>query len=186
MAKPKLENNDTARDHSLAVSHSGTEKGDPFTRTDPPAWSVVLWPNRSLSPKGFRWLMGIMATGFAMPILALAGTAAMWVIAGAAAIAMLLLWGFIKYSYFTGQLTEEIKLWPDLITVERKEPSGQIRRWSANPYWVDITKEDTREIESYLTLRGGNRRIELGVFLTPEERVELAGELRSQIRKLNP
>lgn len=180
MAQPISDNNDAARDHSLAVSHST----DPFTRTDPPTWSVMLWPNRSLSPRGFRWLMGIMAAGFAMPVLALAGTAAMWVIGGAAVLALFLLWALVKYNYFTGRLTEEVRLWPDAISVERTEPGGAVRRWSANPYWVKISVEDTRNVESYLTLQSKERRIELGVFLTPEERIELAGELKRRIGRL--
>jgi uncharacterized membrane protein len=184
MAKPISENNDAARDTSLAVSRSVPDASDPFARTDPPVWSVMLRPNRSLSPSGFRWLMGIMATGFAMPVLALARTAAMWVIAGVAAIVMALLWGLIKYNYFTGCLTEELRLWPDLVTVERREPWGRVQRWSANPYWVDITIEDARTVDSYLTIRGSDRRIEVGVFITAEERRELALELRKQIRGL--
>ncbi len=157
---------------------------DPFTRADPPLWRVTLWPHRSLGTKGFRWLLWGSAGMMALPILALAGTPAALALAPWAGAAFLALWGFMKLSYVSGRLTEELRLWPDAIAVERREPWGRVRRWAANPYWVEIEVKDTREISRYLTLRGAGRRIELGAFLTPEEREALADELRSRIARL--
>ncbi|MFV0475702.1 MAG: DUF2244 domain-containing protein [Pikeienuella sp.] len=154
-------------------------------RVDPPVWAVTLWPHRSLSPRGFRWLLGVSAAAMALPVLALSATPAAAALAPYAGAAFLALWGLMRLSYRSGRLTEEIRLWPDAIAVERREPKGLIRRWSANPYWVAIDIGDTRDCESYLTLRGAGRRIELGAFLTPEERVALAGELRARIARLN-
>lgn len=158
---------------------------DPFQRDDPPVWTIRLWPHRSLSPEGFRWTMGLTAGGLALPLVALAPIGAALPLAPYAAAAFLMLWLFLKFSYVTGKLTEELRLWPDAIAVERREPFGRVRRWAANPYWVDVDTTDTREVESYLTLKGNGRRIELGAFLTPEERQELASELRSRIAQLN-
>ncbi len=169
----------TAGETSPAVSVS-----DPFQRSDPPVWRVRLWPHRSLSPQGFRWIMGLTAAGLCLPLIALAPTGASLALAPYAAAAFGTLWLFLKLSYFTGRLTEELLLWPDAIAVERREPMGKVKRWAANPYWVDIDTTNTRAIQNYLTLRGGGRRIELGAFLTPEERIELAGELRRQINRL--
>lgn len=159
---------------------------DPFQRTDPPAWSVTLWPHRSLPPKGFRQLMWFCAVMMALPILALSGTpAAALTLTPYVGAALLALWALIRLSYRNGRLTEELRLWPDVIAVERREPRGRIRRWAANPYWVDIRLVDTRNIEHYLTLRGAGRKIELGAFLTPDERVALAAELRARIAALH-
>ncbi len=169
-----------AGDHSPAASVS-----DPFHRADPPVWRVRLWPHRSLSPGGFRWIMGLTAAGLSLPLIALAPTGASLALAPYAVAAFGMLWLFLKLSYLTGRVTEDLFLWPDAIAVERREPLGAVKRWFANPYWVDIDTTDTPTIEKYLTLRGGGRRIELGTFLTPEERVELADELRSRINKLS-
>lgn len=177
--RPAIENDGAAGDHSPAALRS-----DPFTRADPPLWQVRLWPHRSLSPAGFRWIMGIAGAGFALPLIALAPTGASLALLPFALGGLLLLWIFIKASYFTGRLTEELRLWPDAIAVERREPWGRVRRWAANPYWVDVDVTETREIERYLTLRGGGRRIELGAFLTPDERAALADELRTRIAGL--
>lgn len=157
---------------------------DPFTRSDSPVWSITLWPHRSLSPEGFRWLMGLSAAAMFFPILALGGTAAAPALAPYAAVALFALWAFMKLSYRSGRVTEELRLWPDAIAVERREPWGRVKRWSANPYWVDVAVEDTRKTARYLTLNGAGRRIELGAFLTPEERETLADELRTRLAGL--
>ena len=158
---------------------------DPFTRQDPPVWSVLLWPHRSLPKEGFRRLMWFSGAAMSLPIIALAGTPVALPLGGAAAFALFLLWLFFRLNYRSGRVTEELRLWPDVIAVERREPKGEVRRWAANPYWVDIDLSDTKAIEQYLTLRGAGRRIELGAFLTPEERQELADELRTRIAALH-
>ncbi|MEM7522804.1 MAG: DUF2244 domain-containing protein [Pseudomonadota bacterium] len=158
---------------------------DPFRREDSPVWAVTLWPHRSLAPKGFRMLMLFSAAAMSLPILALSRTPAALPLAPYAAVALFGLWAFMKLSYRSGRLVEELRLWPDAIAVERREPWGRVQRWSANPYWVDVDLSDTRDIQRYLTLNGSGRRIELGAFLTPEERVELADELRTRIARLN-
>lgn len=178
-----LDNNQAAGGKPLAVTHSGP--ADPFARGDDPVWSITLWPYRSLSPQGFRIILGITAVGLALPLLALAGTGAALALAPYAALALFALWAFIKLSYRSGRITEVLRLWPDAIAVERREPWGRVRRWSANPYWVDVQLADTKAVQRYLTLRGNGRTIELGAFLTPEERVELANELRTRIAQLH-
>jgi len=95
------------------------------------------------------------------------------------------LWLFMRLSYRSGRVTERLCLWPDAIAVERREPKGTILRWAANPYWVTVETENTRDIQHYLTLRGSGRRIELGAFLIPEERIALADELRQRIARLH-
>lgn len=175
-----LNSNQTAGGEPPAVSMS-----DPFTRSDEPVWSITLWPYRSLTPEGFRIILGVTAVGLALPILALAGTGAPIALAPYAALALFALWGFIKLSYRSGRVTEVLRLWPDAIAVERREPWGKVKRWNANPYWVDVELTDTKAVKRYLTLRGNGRTIELGAFLTSKERVELADELRIRIAHLH-
>lgn len=164
---------------------AGGTGADPFERVDPPVWAVTLWPHRSLSRRGFRWLMVLSAAAFALPLAALSATPAALALAPYAGVAFFALWGFMKLSYRSGRVTEELRLWPDAIAVERREPWGRVRRWAANPYWVDIELTETRTVKHYLTLRGAGRRIELGAFLTSEERKALADELRTRIAALN-
>jgi uncharacterized membrane protein len=157
---------------------------DPFSRNDPPVFALTLWPNRSLSPRGSGWLIGIAAAGFTMPLLALAGTQAAWGMLPFMVGALLLLYWAIGRSFRDGRLTEELRIWPDLITVVRREPKGTVKRWHANPFWVRARLHENAQIEKYLTLEGAGREIELGAFLSPWEREELHAEIRGILSRL--
>lgn len=150
---------------------------NPFERSDPPLFSLTLWPHRSLSQRGFAWVIGLVTVGLALPLLGLLGSMAAWGILPFLMIVPVSLYFAFKRSYLDGRLTEELRLWPDLITVERREPRGRVCRWHANPFWVQVQLFDNARIEKYLTLRGNGREIELGAFLSPHERETLYREL---------
>ena len=79
-------------------------------------------------------------------------------------------------------LREELRLWPDLVTVVRREPDGRERRWHANPFWVRLHLRDAH-VEKYLTLEGNGREIELGAFLSPGEREALHADLLAALAR---
>ena len=157
---------------------------DPFRRLDPPILALTLWPNRSLSRRGFVWVLGLVAAGLTLPLLPLLGTKAGLGLAPFSLAALLALYVALRRSYFDGRLTEELRLWPDLITVERREPKGAVRRWHANPFWVRPRLRDDGPVEKYLTLTGNGREIELGAFLSPEEREALYRDLTAALADL--
>lgn len=146
-------------------------------RQDPPALSFVLWPNRSLSQDEFRTILWLTATAMCFPLLPLLGTRVGAFLIPFLAGALIMLYLALKRSYYDGRLTEEVHLWPDLITVTRRDPFGRVRSWDANPFWVRLQLYKNARIENYLTLDGNGREIELGAFLSPEERVSLYHEI---------
>ncbi|MFP4634494.1 MAG: sodium-translocating pyrophosphatase, partial [Nitriliruptoraceae bacterium] len=44
-----------------AASPAAVASGDPFARSEAPLYQVTIWPHRSMSRRGFRWLMGGLA-----------------------------------------------------------------------------------------------------------------------------
>jgi len=92
-------------------------------------------------------------------------------------------WYFIMRSYRDGQIVEELSLWKDQLTLVRVEPRGTRKDWQANPYWVRVNERDT-PIKHYLTLQGGPREVELGAFLSADERLELKDTLERAILQL--
>ena len=158
---------------------AGAAAPDPFRRTDPPVLALTLSPNRSLSRRGSGWLMGLLAAGLALPLVPLAGTKAAWGMLPFLLAALVGLYLAIRRSWLDGRLSEELRLWPDLVTVVRREPDGRERRWHANPFWVRMRLSDDGPVEKYLTLRGNGREIELGAFLSPWEREKLHADLRA-------
>ncbi|WP_281856826.1 DUF2244 domain-containing protein [Litoreibacter halocynthiae] len=148
-----------------------------------PVYRVVLWPHRSLPRGGFVFFIAITCVMLTFPLLPLIGTAAIWVLLPFLVLTVTLLWVFIMRSYRSGQLVEELSLWPDHIILVRREPDGTRQDWATNPYWVEVVSHD-KPVAAYLTLRGGPREVELGAFLTPEERLELKEELEEKLRFL--
>lgn len=147
-----------------------------------PVMSLVLWPNRSLTREGFSIMSWIIGLGLLIPILPFLGTSVIWGLAPFCLGAFLLFRHMIHRNNRDGRLREEIRLWDRLIRVDRIEPDGAVRSWQANPYWVEIRLHDNAKIENYLTLKGAGREIELGAFLSAEERVTLRNRLEDALR----
>lgn len=156
-----------------AASHAP----DALERSDPPLLDLTLWPNRSLSRRGFAWVLGLVAVGLAIPIIPFLGTRIGLGLIPFPLAALVALWAALRRNYADGRLTERIRIWPDLVAVERREPGGGLRGWRANPHWVRVGLRSDGPVEQYLTLKGGGREIELGAFLSPEERESLHAEL---------
>jgi uncharacterized membrane protein len=167
-----------------AIGGPAAEAADPFARADPPILALTLWPNRSLTRNGSSWLLGLAAAGLAMPLFGLAGTRVAWGMLPFLVAAFVALWWAIRRNYADGRLSEELRLWPDLITVVRRDPRGRVRRWHANPFWVRIRLREDAQIEKYLTLQGNGREIELGAFLSPWERETLYADLGAALGRL--
>lgn len=172
---------DTAFDRGAWAAAAAT---GPFERSDPPLLSLTLWPNRSLSRDGASWLLGLVAAGLAVPLGALSGTKAAWGLLPFVVAVFVALYLAIRRSWRDGRLSEELRLWPDLITVVRRDPNGRVRRWHANPFWVRLRLYEDARIEKYLTLHGNGREIELGAFLSPWERETLHADLRDAFERL--
>ncbi len=168
---------EAAGDPSPAVSDSGLPAGEP-------AYRVTLWPHRSLTPRGFRRLMLIAGAGLAIPVIPFLGTPVGWALAPFALAALALLWLFLRRNYRDARLHEELTIWPGQLHLVRREASGAEKVWRANPYWVRVEVHETPTVEHYLTLSAESDCIELGAFLTPEERLELAAELRRELAAL--
>ncbi len=155
-------------------------------RRDRPLYRAGLWPNRSLDRGGRRVALGIAGVGLAVPLLPAMGTPAFWGLLPFLAASLGMLWLGFRRRRYDSRLTEEVTIWRDEIRVERREPKGQVRRWSADPYHVRLMLHPEAKVEQYLTLyeagREPGREIELGAFLSPEERVELAAEIEGAIR----
>lgn len=148
-----------------------------------PTYRVLLYPHRSLPPVGFVTFIAITSAMLALPLLALINTPVFWGMLPFMVITVVAIWMFLKHSYRTGQLVEELSLWPDRIALTRRNPNGELLHWEANPYWVEIMTHDT-PVPHYLTLRGGPREVELGAFLPVDEREELHVELEDELRFL--
>jgi uncharacterized membrane protein len=139
---------------------------------DPQTEALRLVPHRSLSARGFVWFIGATATLLALPLLTQLGSAALWVLLPFLAAAVAGVWIAIRFNNRT--VSEDLTLTADLITLHRHTPGRADQTWTAHPHWVRTTLHPSDgPVPNYLTLTGGGREVELGAFLTPQERREL-------------
>jgi len=153
-----------------------------YSRGDAPSFQLTLWPHRSLGRKGQGRVLWLVAAGLAVPILPmLLRGVALFMLVFAGIVIGALAFAF-RRNMRDGYLREDIAIWPDLMAVSRQDPDGHLRHWCAHPRDVRLHLDANGPPENYLTLTGGQRRIELGAFLTPEERLALRDNLDEALR----
>lgn len=150
---------------------------------DGDGWLLRLWPYRSLPQRGFVWFIGVTATALALPLLAVLGTTILWGLLPFAVLVVAAIWYALQRSYRSGQTLEILRLTPDRLHLLRQDPGRADREWSTNPYWVRPMLRDG-PVEDYLTLTDGQREVELGAFLSPDERRLLHAQLLRRLADL--
>ncbi|MFJ1291252.1 DUF2244 domain-containing protein [Paracoccus yeei] len=143
---------------------------------------LEVWPHRSLPARGFAWVIGLTAAGLALPLIALLGTVVLWGLLPFAALAVWGLWLAIRRSY--GGPREVMTLSRDSLDLRRSDLGRADRLWRTNPYWVRVALRPNGPVEDYLVLTDGRREVELGAFLSPEERVALKDDLERRLGAL--
>lgn len=157
-----------------------------WTTTDTPQEvRLTLWPYRSLPAQGFAIFISVTALMLLAPLLALLGTALLWGILPFVLTAVAGIWLALRRNARDARLTEVLTLTRDRIDISRRAPDGRERHWHANPYWVTVHLYPTGgPVPYYVTLKGDGREVEIGAFLSEEERRLLAEELRQRLARL--
>ncbi|SEN95695.1 Uncharacterized membrane protein [Palleronia salina] len=152
---------------------------------DQPLARVRLWPNRSLPRSGFVAFIGFTYVMILLPLLGVLGTPVLW---GLLPFMMLALWGIyaaIQRNYRDGETTEELCLWSDHLALRREDRNRPPRLWEANPFWVKVNLiERAGPVPFYLTLSGAGREVEVGAFLSAEERQSLYDDLSRVLKQV--
>lgn len=150
-----------------------------------PVAVLRLWPHRSLTAKGFVWFIGITAVALSLPLMAVLGSVVLWGLLPFMLLALGGVWYGIARNQTDLSLNEVLVLSADRIALTRHNPRQSDQHWEANPYWVEVTLHPSRgPVENYLTLRGSDREVELGAFLSPDERIELYADLQDRLNAL--
>ena len=151
---------------------------------DTPA-RLHLWPYRSLPRRGFVAFIATTCALIALPLLTVLGSPVLWGLLPFFLIAIAGVWFALARSYRDGEIVEDLTFATDSLTLTRHGPRGQRRDWQANPHWVRLTLHPKGgPVANYLTLTGNGREVELGAFLSEEERVKLRDEVQARLNSL--
>lgn len=159
------------------------EFGATAEENDAICFDAVLHPHASLTPRSFFLLMAFIGV-----ISFCAGVAFVmvgaWPVFGFFAIDIVLVFLAFKLNFRDARRYETLQLTKTTLTVERVAPSGKRERWRFQPYWLQVDLDDDPAPDSALTLRSHGRMVEIGSFLTAEEKIDLANALRTELNKL--
>jgi uncharacterized membrane protein len=145
---------------------------------------LQLWPHRSLTRRGFVWFMGATAVLIAVPLIGILGSPVLWALLPFLVGTIWAIWFALRKNGRDRDIVEDLRLSSDCITLVRHGPRGRRQEWVANPYWVRVTLHETGgPVPNYLTLTGDGREVELGSFLSEDERLALRGDLLDRLRQ---
>lgn len=143
-----------------------------------------LWPHQSLPPKGFA---AFMLTTFALiliPTLPLLGTPLLWGLLPFILLAVGGVYFALQGNHKARQIQEVFTLTDDRAHLTHITPEGVIKEWDCDRYWTVVTKyEKDGPVPHYVTLRGKGREVEIGKFLSEDERIALFDELNRSLQR---
>lgn len=159
----------------------------------PPLADIVIWPHRSLSRRGYVYFLIILALGLAMPVMIIAGaprvqSAAAWtavaLIGGCAAAALIAVRWALRANYRAADVYERIRVWRHVAHVRRGgRRCAHPVDFRAAPHWLRLEFDETDADAPRLSLCYSGQTIDLGAFLSPDERRGLYGELESVLAR---
>lgn len=157
-----------------------------WTQTDKDApQSLTLWPHNALSVKGFA----VMVLGFflfaSIPLYGLLGTVLLWGLLPFMLAATAALYYALRRNRRDRQIVEELTVTPETTRLTRTNPTGDVQDWESNTYWVRVALHETGgPVPFYVTLKGKGREVEIGAFLSEDERKALFADLQARLRQL--
>ena len=144
-----------------------------------------LWPHNALNSRGFAMVIGMTAATLALPLIAVLGSPVLWGLLPFAAAALWGLWFALDRNWRDRRILEEMHFTRAQVTLTRTNPRGPQQTWAADPHWIALHLAPRGgPVANYLTLTGGNRSVELGAFLMPDERLRLHDDLADLLIRL--
>ena len=148
---------------------------------EPPIFSVVLTPHRSLGPTGFLIFMLVLGgvsfiTGMVFFI------AGAWPVLGFCGLDVLLVCWAFRANYRGARAYEEVTITPSELTVRKVSHRGRVREWTLNPLWVRLHRDVHAEFgieRLFLVSRG--RKLPIGSFLGAQEKETFAHALTAAL-----
>ncbi|MCH2065897.1 DUF2244 domain-containing protein [Shimia sp.] len=152
-------------------------------QTNPDQPVLTLWPHRSLPRRGFAAMILFAFTMGTIPLYGLLGSVALWGILPFILVMVGGLWWGLERSYKDGEILEELTLADDILHLRHSPARGAAKEWECNIYW---TRAELHAfggpVPNYVTLTGNGRIVEIGSFLSEDERKQLYVELDDFLR----
>ncbi|SEL22088.1 Uncharacterized membrane protein [Roseovarius azorensis] len=148
---------------------------------------LTLWPHRSLPRRGFAAFVLTTFTLITIPLYPLLGTFVLWGVLPFLLMAVGGIWWALEQSYSSARIEEVLTIGPEKLHLRRTNPRGDVQEWSCNRYWASVHVHlDGGPVTYYITINGAGREVEIGAFLSEDERKTLYAELADTLRSPAP
>lgn len=154
----------------------------PTTGDSERVYRAEIRPHRSSSVRVLNVIiLGLLAIFIPTAIgFVLAGA---WPVTGFMGFELLLLYGAFWLNQHRGSTVEYIDLTQRTLRIERINHWGQRQVWTLQPQWTQINVSERGGSQGRLELRSRGQSLVIGEFLTLEEQVMLAIELKEAVLK---
>ena len=142
-----------------------------------------LWPFSSLPHRGFASFIMTTFILITLPLYVLIGTILFWALLPFLMITVGAIYYAIRKNFRDRSIIERLTLDTEQFHLLRQEANGERKDWECNVYWARVhMHEKGGPIPNYVTLSGNGREVEIGAFLSEDERVELFAELQARFK----
>ncbi|WP_295813402.1 DUF2244 domain-containing protein [uncultured Nitratireductor sp.] len=142
--------------------------------TDAPVFQALLTPYRSLSPRGFMTLMGILLLIW-LTVGALFLRIGAWPVFGFFGLDLLAIYVAFRLNYRAARVREEVRLSRTSLDIRKIPPSGRAEEHHFNPFWARFRIDRHDEIGiTDMAVEMRDERVALGSFLNPDDRESFA------------
>ena len=154
--------------------------------SEAPSIKIRLAPNRSLDSHGTKVVFALVACGFLLPIIPFIGSPIGTTLTIFSGLTFYLFLTLLQRNFQQGNTFEEVIISKNKIKVVHQEKNKKQMTWECNPYWTKVHLDiNNPKLKNYLTLAGKGKHIELGAFLSPDERLELRDKIQIALAKAN-
>jgi len=89
----------------------------------------------------------------------------------------------LRKNYKDRSILERLTIRDEQCNLLRQNPKGDTQSWDCNPFWVRVHLHETGgPVPNYVTLSGNGREVEIGAFLSEDERKALYQDLAQTFR----
>ena len=147
--------------------------------------TLELWPHQSLPPRGMAAFVLATFGLITIPLLGLLGTSLLWALLPFLLLSVGSIWFALNRSRKDRSTIETLTIDTEKTELVRRDTTAETQSWACKTYWVRVTLYDTSgPVPDYVTLTGGGREVEIGAFLSQEERQQLYSDLQSSFARM--
>jgi len=148
-----------------------------------PLFAATLTPHRSLTRRGYRYVIALACVLASIPAIAFISMGA-WPIVGFLVLDILAIAWALTASMRSSKQYEEVTLWPDQLEVKQVAANGKAEITRFNPFFVKLVIDrDFNERTTGLHLRTRDTDLTIGAFMNADDKASFAKVFGTALKK---